>query len=127
MGLTLAQRCGANATLNDSDPTDKTITIHLNDFVSGDPKDLDAATVTAITAANVNNYVEKIFGALVKFNRKNQPANATTDETIGVVIDDGVFRITFARGNTQIVKIYGLNFYEPYAGSTDVDPDNLVG
>ncbi|NEP01259.1 MAG: hypothetical protein F6K58_21890 [Symploca sp. SIO2E9] len=107
MSLTLQNRFGANATLSNG-----TLQIKLSDLaVSG----LDTSAPSA----------DQILATLILLSQQNQPATATDDPTIGLVIADS-FKTFATRGEqSQLEYQKTVSLYVSDTTST-VDPDDLV-
>lgn len=113
MALTLIQRFGANAAIANG-----VLSVRLADLASAG---LDIANPTA----------DAILGALILLNKNNQPTDAATNATVGVVILPGAtepFKAFVTRGTArQIEYQYPVSLYSNDTTAVNLDPDNIVG
>ena len=119
MASTLTGRCGTNATVDDSNPSDVVVKLHLNDLTS------IGFNPVGITAANFNSYVDKWISALLLKMAENQPTD-DTDPTVGVYVSDlGNDSITTRTGISQIRNNMTISHYRPNTIPA-FDPDNVI-
>lgn len=112
MPLTVQQRFGANAAIATG-----VLSIRLSDLA-------------AVGLDLTNPSADAIFGALVLLNRNNQPIDAATNATIGVVVIPGggdPFKAFVTRGTArQIEYQYPVSLYSNDVTAVNLDPDNIV-
>ncbi|NEQ78562.1 MAG: hypothetical protein F6K23_39580 [Okeania sp. SIO2C9] len=108
MPLTLQQRFGASATLSNGK-----LQITIADL---------AAVGLDVTQPNA----DQILASLILLNIENQPATASEDPTVGVIIADS-FKTFASRGEqSQLEYQKTLSLYTADPTSA-IDPDDLVG
>jgi hypothetical protein len=127
MSLTLAQRFGTNAVVDDSVPTAPKLIIELTDLQpspNGDIQNRGIDDATLISSTNGNDYADKIFTALFILSKQKQPPE-DNDETVGFYINDPFKSITTRNNISQIQFNYAVNFYIPDTTS-ELDADSVV-
>lgn len=127
MGLTLVQRFGSGATIDNSTPSDPILKIKLNSLKNtGDGGDISNSQGlnTAITPSNADANADRIFASLFLLSKQNQPTANNTD-TLGVFIDNPTKNFTTRNIQEQIEISYPTNFYIASTGGV-LDPDDVV-
>lgn len=120
--LTLVQRFGTNIAFNE---TTKVLSIDLNDLssitISGVDVGLD---VSAMTAANQDEYASRILWSLIQLSQANQPEN-NTDETVGLYVTNQGKRSVARNGVSQFGFQLVATAYQNDTIGVTLDPDNI--
>ena len=121
--LTLIQRFGDNVSFNE---TSKILSIDLNNLSSITVGGVDVGLdVSAMTAANQDEYSSRIIWALLQLQQQNQAAS-NNDETVGIyVTNQGKRNVT-----RNSVAQFGFNLVTTaYVNDTQgviLDPDEIA-
>lgn len=120
--LTLQQRFGTNATFNE---TTKVLSIDLNNLssiiVSGVDVGLD---ISAMTAANANQYASRIIWALLQLQQQNQAEN-NNDETVGIYVTNQGKRNVARNNVSQFGFVLSTTAYVNDTQGVILDPDDI--
>ena len=107
MPLSLAERFGANATLQ-------------NGILS-----VSIADLAAVGLDSADPNADQLLASLILLNELNQPAEAANNPSLGIVISAG-FKTFSSRGDATHLEIQKtISFFVPDTTS-GVDPDELV-
>ena len=108
--LTLVQRFGTHAVIDDSSADNPKLVISLNDLMAPPEGDLinGLGDTTTITPTNVQP--DKILAALLLLNMQNQPTS-NNDKDIGVWVEYSRKRFVVRTGLNQTGYIYTVELY----------------
>ncbi len=133
MTIPASSMFGSNVVFNESNPSDKVIEIHLNDFqdTSNGGDIIGGVGIddpTTWTAANFDEKASSLLSAITILHLQKQPTE-NTDPTNGTYIDfDPNFDKAFVnRGGTAQIRY--RKKVDVYTGdsTTSLDPDNVAG
>ena len=133
MTISASSIFGSNVTLDETDPTDRILQIHLNDFRDiangGDiANGVGINDPNTITVANLDSNASKLLASIIKLHFQKQPVD-NDDETNGTYIEHNPnFDISLPPRNNILQRQYRytVNIYTPDSGS-EYDVDDVVG
>lgn len=121
--LTLVQRFGTSVAFND---TTKILSINLNDLASIMVSGVDVGlNVSAMTAANKDQYASKILWALLLKSQATQAAD-NNDETVKLYVTNQGKRNVTRNSVSQFGYQLVATAYQNDSLGVTLDPDNLA-
>jgi hypothetical protein len=121
--LTLVQRFGTSATFNE---TSKVLSINLNDLANIIVGGVDVGlNVSAMTAANKDQYASKILWALLLKSQATQ-ATDNNDETVKLYVTNQGKRNVTRNNISQFGYQLVATAYQNDSLGVTLDPDNLA-
>ena len=129
MAISATEAYGTNVSL-DTSGTSPVLQINLGDLTeAGDlsaENGLDSSTVNSWSSlSDIDSNNSKIAAALLLLRLANQPNDTSTQDTLGMVVEEPRKRFITRNGSNQIEFSFVANFYTPDSSSS-LDPDNVT-